>query len=314
MQFLEFSYPSADGLHTIHAAQWVPQGRPRGVVQIVHGVAEHIGRYDAAARFLCSHGFLVCGEDHLGHGRTASDGKFGYFAPRGGWELVVRDIRRLRELVGEQHPGVPYFLLGHSMGSFLTRTYLIRWPGTVDGAVLSGTGQEPAPLVAFGRSISGLLCALRGPGYVSRLVYSLSLGAYNRKFRPNRTTGDWLSRDSRMVDQSLKDPLCSFQPTVSMFRDMMTGLQFIARPANLSKMDLDTPIYFFSGDQDPVGSMGKGVRKVEAMFRAAGCRDVTVRLYPGGRHEMLNEVNRQEVLVDLLSWLDARLPEKSEAT
>ena len=108
MQFLEFSYPSADGLHTIHAAQWVPQGRPRGVVQIVHGVAEHIGRYDAAARFLCSHGFLVCGEDHLGHGRTASDGKFGYFAPRGGWELVVRDIRRLRELVGEQHPGVFY--------------------------------------------------------------------------------------------------------------------------------------------------------------------------------------------------------------
>ena len=305
MQFLEFSYPSADGLHTIHAAQWVPQGRPRGVVQIVHGVAEHIGRYDAAARFLCSHGFLVCGEDHLGHGRTASDGKFGYFAPRGGWELVVRDIRRLRELVGEQHPGVPYFLLGHSMGSFLTRTYLIRWPGT---------GQEPAPLVAFGRGISGLLCTLRGPGYVSRLVYSLSLGAYNRKFRPNRTTGDWLSRDSRMVDQSLKDPLCSFQPTVSMFRDMMTGLQFIARPANLSKMNLDTPIYFFSGDQDPVGSMGKGVRKVEAMFRAAGCRDVTVRLYPGGRHEMLNEVNRQEVLADLLSWLDARLPEKSEAT
>ena len=314
MQFLEFSYPSADGLHTIHAAQWVPQGRPRGVVQIVHGVAEHIGRYDAAARFLCSHGFLVCGEDHLGHGRTASDGKFGYFAPRGGWELVVRDIRRLRELVGEQHPGVPYFLLGHSMGSVLTRTYLIRWPGTVDGAVLSGTGQEPAPLVAFGRGISGLLCALRDPGYVSRLVYSLSLGAYNRKFRPNRTTGDWLSRDSRMVDQSLKDPLCSFQPTVSMFRDMMTGLQFIARPANLSKMNLDTPIYFFSGDQDPVGSMGKGVRKVEAMFRAAGCRDVTVRLYPGGRHEMLNEVNRQEVLADLLSWLDARLPEKSEAT
>ena len=152
MQFLEFSYPSADGLHTIHAAQWVPQGRPRGVVQIVHGVAEHIGRYDAAARFLCSHGFLVCGEDHLGHGRTASDGKFGYFAPRGGWELVVRDIRRLRELVGEQHPGVPYFLLGHSMGSFVARTYLIRWPGSLDGCILSGTGQEGAPLIAFGKA------------------------------------------------------------------------------------------------------------------------------------------------------------------
>ena len=306
-QMQSFSYPSADGIHAIQGRAWMPQGEPRGVIQLVHGVAEHVGRYDEAAHFLSSRGFLVCGEDHLGHGRTAGAGEFGFFAPRDGWNLVAQDVRRLRELAGERYPGIPYFILGHSMGSFLVRTYLIRWPGTVNGAILSGTGQEPAPLVAFGWAAAGTLCALRGPRYVSSLIYQLSLGAYNRKFRPNRTTGDWLSRDSAMVDSGLRDPLCSFQPTVSMFRDMMEGLQFIADPENLARMDQETPIYFFSGDQDPVGSMGKGVRKVETMFRAAGCRNVTVRLYPGGRHEMLHETNRGQVLEDLLAWLEGNL-------
>ena len=308
IQTQTFSYPSADGLHTVQARAWLPEGSPKAVVQIVHGVAEHVGRYEEAARFLAGHGFAVCGNDHLGHGRTARPGEYGFFASKGGWELAVRDVRRLRELAGERWPGLPFFILGHSMGSFLTRTYLIRWPGTVDGAVLSGTGQEPAPVVAFGRAAAGLLCALRGPRYVSPLIYRLSLGAYNRKFRPNRTTGDWLSRDEAMVDEAMADPLCSFQPTVSMFRDMMDGLRFIGRASNARRMDPDTPVYFFSGDHDPVGSMGKGVRKVEALFRRAGCRDVTVRLYPGGRHEMIHELNRQQVLDELLVWLEERIP------
>ena len=303
----EFTYPSSDGRHAVHAVEWLPELTPRGVVQIVHGVAEYAGRYGHVARFLNEQGFAVCGEDHLGHGKTASDGKYGYFASKGGWDFLVRDIRRLRELEGEKFPGVPYVMLGHSMGSFLTRTYLIRCPGTVDGAVLSGTGQEPAPLVAFGRALSGVLCALRGPEYVSGLVYDLSLGAYNKPFQPSRTSADWLSRDEAMVDADLRDPLCTFKPTVSMFRDMMGGLQYIARPSNLKKMDPDTPVYFFSGDRDPVGSMGRGVKKVAGMFRRAGCRDVTVRLYPGGRHEMLNEINRGEVMEDLLSWLEEKI-------
>ena len=299
------SYPSCDGVHTIHAVQWLPEGEPRGVIQIVHGVAEYVERYAPLAHYLTERGYVVCGEDHLGHGHTAA-GQFGYFAPRGGWDLVARDIRQLRVLQGERHPGLPYVMLGHSMGSFLTRTYLIRWPGTLDGAVLSGTGQEPAPLVALGRLLAGGLCALRGPEYVSDLVYQLSLGAYNRAFRPNRTTADWLSRDEGAVDANLRDPLCAFRPTVSMFRDMMTGLRFIARRDNLARMDRATPIYFLSGDRDPVGSMGAGVKKVAGMFRAAGCGDVTLKLYPGGRHEMFNEINRQEVMDDLLAWIQSR--------
>lgn len=307
-QLHTFSYPSADGIHAIHAQEWLPQDAPRGMVQIVHGVAEYAGRYDHVARFLNERGYAVCGEDHLGHGYTVNDGKYGYFAPKGGWELLLRDVRRLRELEGEKYPGVPYFILGHSMGSFLTRTYLIRFPGTVNGAILSGTGQEPAPLVAFGRGLAGALCRLKGPDYVSDLVYRLSLGNYNRSFRPNRTAADWLSRDQAMVDANLKDPLCAFRPTVSMFRDMMEGLQFIARPSNLAKMDPNTPIYFFSGDRDPVGSMGKGVEKVVGMFKKAGCRYVTMRLYCEGRHEMLNEIDRHLVMQDLAVWLDAHLP------
>ena len=306
-QARELSYPSEDGIHTIHAVEWLPQGEIRGVVQIVHGVAEHIGRYSHVADFLLQHGFVVCGEDHLGHGRTVDDGKYGYFAPKGGWNLLVRDIHRLRELEGERHPGVPYVMLGHSMGSFLTPTYLIQYPGTLDGVVLSGTGQEKAPLVAGGKALAELLCALRGPEYVSDLVYNLSLGGYNRFFRGDPHTGSWLGRDREMVQAAGKDPLCSFHPTVSMFRDMLGGIQFIGKLDNLRRMDRDTPVYFFSGDHDPVGSMGKGVERVVKLFRQAGCRDVTMKLYPEGRHEMLNEVNRQEVMEDLLAWLEEKV-------
>lgn len=304
----EFTYPSSDGVHAVYAREWLPQGQPRGIVQIVHGVAEHIGRYEHVARFLNEHGVLVCGGDHLGHGKTASDGKYGYFASRGGWDLVVRDIRRLRELEEETHPGAPYVMLGHSMGSFLTRTYLIGWPGTLDGAVLSGTGQEPAPLVMFGKGLAGGIGVLRGDDYVSRLVYTLSMGSYNRTFKPNRTPGDWLSRDEMMVDAWLKDPMCRFQPTVSMFRDMMGGLQFIASPKNLARMSRETPVLFLSGGRDPVGAMGRGVEKVVGMFRKAGCKDVTLKLYPEGHHEVLNEINRQEVMEDLWAWLEQKLP------
>lgn len=306
IQTFDFSYPSSDEIHTVHAREWIPEGSPRGVVQIVHGVAEHIGRYDAVARFLAAHGYVVCGEDHLGHGLTAG-GKFGYFGPKHGWDLVVRDVRRLRELEGEKHLNLPYVILGHSMGSFLARTYLIRWPGTVDAAVLSGTGQEPAAAVAFGKALAKTLCKTKGPDYVSKIVNDLSLGAYNKAFQPNRTSSDWISRDEAAVDAYLADPLCTVLPTVGMFRDMMGGLQFIADKGNLSKMNKDTPVYFLSGDQDPVGSMGKGVRKVEGMFRSAGCKDVTVKLYPGGRHEMFHEINCQDVFQDLLNWIEGKL-------
>ncbi|MEG1857751.1 MAG: alpha/beta hydrolase, partial [Pseudoflavonifractor sp.] len=201
-----------------------------------------------------------------------------------------------------------YFMLGHSMGSFLARTYLIRHPGTLDGCILSGTGQEPPFTVALGKALAGHLAKSKGSKYVSSFLTKLSLGGYNKKFAPNRTGSDWISRDLTVVDTYVADPLCRFVPTVGMFRDMMGGLQFIADKGNLAKMDPATPIYLMSGSKDPVGGMGAGVEKVLGFFQGAGVRDLTMKLYPEGRHEMLNETNRAEVYGDVHAWLERRIP------
>ncbi len=306
-KFSEFTFPSKDGVHRCHASLWEPDGAPRAVVQIVHGVAEYAGRYDHFAQYLAGHGLVVCGEDHLGHGKTVNDGKYGYFGKRDGWTLVTADVRQLRVLMGEKFPGVPYFLLGHSMGSFLARTYLCAYPGTVNGCILSGTGQEKPALVAAGKAVASAVCALRGPEAVSALVDNLSLGAYNKQFAPNRTTADWICRDEAVVDAYLKDPFCTFKPTAGMFRDMMGGLQYISSQDALSNMDPSTPVYLFSGDQDPVGANGEGVKRVYGFFKAHGTADLSMKLYPGGRHEMLNEINKGEVYADVLAWLDKHI-------
>ncbi len=298
-------FDSSDMEHRCAGYLWQPQGEVRGVVQIVHGIAEHMGRYDHFARYLNDHGYVVCGEDHLGHGKTGeAAGKFGYFSRRDGWTLVAADVRAFRKLMGEKFPGIPYFLLGHSMGSFLTRTCLCRYPGMVDGAILSGTGQENSLLVAGGKRLASLIGHLRGFDTVSTLVNDLALGAYNKQFKPNRTTADWISRDEQVVDTYLQDPFCTFIPTVGLYRDMMEGLQYISSSRALFQMDPNTPIYLFSGDQDTVGSNGAGVRKVYRYFKKYGTRDLTMKLYEGARHETLNETNRMEVYADVLDWLD----------
>ena len=301
-----FRFPSCDGTHQIFARQWLPtEGQPKAVVQIVHGVSEYIDRYAPVARYLADHGFLVVGCDHLGHGRTAlGPEEYGFFTEQKGWHTVSGDVRRLRTLMGQKYPDLPYFLLGHSMGSFLARTYLIDWPGTLTGAILSGTGQEAPAMVTAGWHMANLVSKLSGQRAHSKLVEKLSFGAYNKQFAPTRTRADWISRDEAMVDAYIADPLCEFLPTAGMFRDMMEGLQYIANKNNLKKMDPATPVYIFSGDHDPVGGNGEGVQKVAGFFRDAGTEDLTVKLYPDGRHEMMNELNRDEVFADLLAWLD----------
>lgn len=306
-----FRFPSCDGEHQIFARQWLPRsGEPKAVVQLVHGVSEYVDRYAPVARALAEHGFAVVGGDHLGHGRTAQGPEeYGFFRERGGWHTVSGDVRRLRTLTGDRYPGLPYFILGHSMGSFLARTYLIDWPGTVTGAVLSGTGQEPHALVSLGWHMADAVCRISGPHAHNKLVEQLSFGAYNKQFSPTRTRADWISRDEAVVDAYVADPLCSFLPTAGMFRDMMEGLSYIAKGSNLAKMDPDTPVLFLSGANDPVGQNGKGVERVAGFFRQAGTKDLTVHLYPEGRHEILNELNRQEVYDDLLNWLEEHLPQ-----
>ena len=293
----EFTFPSADGHTNIHAVEWVPEGEIRAVLQISHGVAEYILRYEPFAEYLTAHGFAVVGHDHLGHGQSVAEGAPRlYFGPKGSWSWVVDDIYARRQLAGRRFPGVPYFLLGHSMGSFLARTYLIRYPGTVDGAIL------------MGRAVAAEEARRVGEDQSSPLVQELAFGAYNKRFAPNRTEFDWLSVNPDNVDRYIQDPLCGGNPTIGLFREMLGGLRFIAKPENLRKMNLNTPILFISGEMDPVGDCGKGVKRAYESFRKAGVRSVFLKLYPELRHEILNEDCRETVYGDILQWLESRVP------
>ena len=308
----EFVFPSVDGNTSIHAVQWLPEDDVRAVVQISHGVSEYILRYEPFAQYLTDRGFAVVGHDHLGHGSSVAPGAARlYFGPKGSWKWVVDDIEKRRCLARESFPNVPYFLLGHSMGSFLARTYLIRYPGRVDGAILMGTGQMSPALITAGKAIAARESRRVGEEHSSSLVEKLAFGTYNRIFAPNRTAFDWLSRSTENVDQYLADPLCGETPTIGLFREMLDGMSWIEKPENLRQMDLDTPILFISGAMDPVGGCGVGVRRAYESFQKAGVRNVTCRLYPELRHEILCEDCRETVFQDLFDWLTARLPDTS---
>lgn len=301
----EFTYPSADGGTMIHAVEWRPEGAPVGVLQIAHGVAEYALRYEPFARYMTAHGFLVTANDHLGHGTSVADGAPRlYFGEKGSWQYVVDDMYTLRCRTGEEHPGLPYFLMGHSMGSFLTRTYLIRYPGTVTGAILMGTGQNPGAVLLGGKALAALLAKANGRKSTSALVERLAFGTYNKAFAPNRTGYDWLSVNEGNVDAFLADPLCGGQVTTGLVLEMLDGLRLIQKPANLRRMDRSTPVLFISGDRDPVGDMGRGVCAAYESFRRAGVCDVERKLYPGLRHEILNESVRETVYADLWDWIE----------
>ena len=303
----EFTYPSADGKTAIHAVEWLPEGEVKAVLQITHGVSEYILRYAPFAEYLTKRGFAVVGHDHLGHGGSVAPGGTAmYFGPKGSWDFVVQDLEQRRLLAKEAFPGVPYFLLGHSMGSFVTRTYLIRYPGRVDAAVIMGTGQMPGLLVQGGLAVAKMEGARRGEENPSPLVMQLAFGTYNKRFAPNRTAFDWLSVNEENVDAYIAHPLCGGNPSIGLFREMLGGISFITKQENVKKMDLKTPILFISGDMDPVGDCGKGVEKAYKSFCAAGVRDVELKLYPKLRHEILNETCREQVYEDIFHWLTTK--------
>lgn len=310
----EFTVLSHDGKTRLHAVEWLPEGRPRAVLQIAHGVSEYILRYEGLAAYLTERGIAVVGNDHLGHGASVAGGAPRvYFGPAGSWDTVVNDLYALRCLEGQKFSGLPCFLLGHSMGSFLVRTYLIRYPGTVDGAVLMGTGQMPPVITAAGRVIAAVECRKIGEERSSPLVQKLAFGAYNKEFAPNRTEFDWVSSDEATVDFYKEDPHCGENPSVGLFREMLGGIAFITKQANVEKMNLRTPVLFLSGKEDPVGEQGRGVARAYRSFQRAGVQDVSMKLYPGMRHEILNDVCRQEVRRDLADWLLPRVPAPREA-
>ncbi|MBS7263117.1 MAG: lysophospholipase [Eubacteriales bacterium] len=303
----EFTFPSSNKQNDIRVRMIEPDGPAHAIVQIAHGVAEHSERYDAFMRYLAEHGFITAANDHLGHGKSVRDeSELGYFDERDGWARVVDDMHTLHEKLCAEHPGLPYFLFGHSMGSFLTRTYLIRYPDELSGAVICGTGQQSSLLVGSGRLLARLICAFKGPKHKSTFLGNLAFGSYNKDFAPIRTKNDWLSRNEASVDAYEADPLCGFVSSAGLYRDMMGGIAFIGKQSNIGRMRKDLPVFFIAGDMDPVGEKGKGVRRAYERFLRAGMTDVAIKLYPDCRHELLNELNRDEVMSDVLNWLSEK--------
>ena len=286
----------------------VPDAEPRAIVQIIHGIAEYIDRYDEFMSFLADNGIIAVGTDHLGHGKSIeSEEQTGFFAYDNGWDYVVRDEEVLRLAMHENYPELPIIVFGHSMGSFMARTLLIRYPDAFNAAIISGTGNQGAALVNGGLIMGNLVTGLKGAHHYSKFLNNLAFGSYNKIYDNPKTEYDWLSRDEANVQKYIDDPLCGFIPSCSLFRDMMTGVKFITNKKNLTAMNKDMPVYFMSGDMDPVGECGKGVQKAYNNFLEAGMKDVSIKLYPGGRHEMLNEINKDEVYTDILAWLESKI-------
>ena len=306
--FQDFYFQTSTGRTSIHALKCVPDGKPRAVVQIAHGIAEHIDRYRPFMEFLADNGFVAAGNDHLGHGKSIRvPEEQGFFAEKDGWWRVVDDMDKLHDIMSNEYPELPYVLFGHSMGSFLTRTYLIKHPDKYDGVILSGTGHQSPALVLGGNAAASVMAKLNGAMGDGAKLDSLAFGTYLNKIENPRAKFDWLSRDTEQVDKYIADPLCGFVGKIGLYRDMMQGIKFITDKKNIAQMNKEKPVYFMSGNGDPVGDYGKGVERAYNAFCDAGLHDVFMRLYPGGRHEMLNETNKEQVYQDILNWLNEKI-------
>lgn len=304
----EFIYTSRDGATGIHAISWTPDGEVRGVLQIIHGMIEFIDRYDRFAQFMAENGFYVVGDDHLGHGKSVIDADaYGYFAHPKGNECVISDIRNLHRRTAEKYPGVPYFMLGHSMGSFLVRQYMTLFGAELSGVIVMGTGSQPAAVLKLGKLLARASAKRHGWHYRSAALQNMALGSNNKPFEPARTPADWLTKDEAIVDAYLNNPWNTFMFTVNGYYEMFRGIEWAQNRAYLRKIPKDLPVLFVSGENDPVGDMGKGVQKAFRELSRCGIRDLQMKLYPDDRHELLNETDHDVVDADLLTWIEARL-------
>lgn len=295
------------GAGKIHCYKWTPEGEPKAVVQLVHGIAEFIERYDTFANYLTEQGFVVVAEDHMGHGQSINgDGIQGYF--HGGWFNAVADTYHLLTETKAEYPELPYILFGHSMGSFMARTILCKYPDSgIAAAVICGTAWQPAFALPMLIKVIEAMNKKAGETAPSHKLNDMVFGGYNKKVEHKRTSHDWLTRDDKIVDAYIAHPLCGFVPSGGLLRDMMQGIYYIEQPQNLAQMRKDLPVFFIAGGDDPVGSYGKGVQQAADAFRKAGMTDVSVRIYPLCRHEILNEINKEEVFEDVTAWIGEKI-------
>lgn len=305
----EFTFRSEEGTE-IFVYTWKPDVKVavKGIVQIAHGMAETGARYKRFAKKLTENGYIVYINDHRGHGKTAKQVEnVGYLAEKEGFKWLVEDLHQLSVIVKKEQPNLPLFLFGHSMGSFVAQKYIMLYGHELKGAILTGSNGKQGMILYIAKLLARIEIMIHGRRAKSEKLARMSAGKYNKAFKPNRTDFDWLSKDTSEVDEFINDPFCGTVFTAGFFYDLLTGIIEIENKRNIAYVPKKLPIYIFSGDRDPVGNQGKGVLRLFDTYKDIGIRDVTYKLYKDGRHEMLNETNREEVMSDVIAWLDAHL-------
>lgn len=298
---------STDSKNNLNVIIWETEKEPIGVLQIVHGMAEYIDRYDNFAKYMTEHGFNVIGHDHLGHGHSVSDEHdYGFFAEENGDKIIIEDMHSVTQYVREKWEELPNFILGHSMGSFCLRQYLTKYSNDVFGAIIMGTGWIPSAAALLGKTIATNTCKSKGSHTVNPLLIKLTLEPYNKPFAPARTNCDWLSRDEKQVDLYVNDKLCGFDFTAGAYKDFFTILEKIAKNRQLIGMRKSLPILITSGSVDPVGGK-KACEKLNAQYKRCGIDDVTLKLWKNDRHEILNELDKSDVYDYIYNWLKSKI-------
>lgn len=303
-----FEFLSADGGTKIHAVKWEPDtGEIKGILQITHGMVEYVERYDAFAEYMTQKGFLVVGHDHLGHGDSvASQEYWGYFAPENGSDILVEDMNTLRTMTQKEYPGIHYFMLGHSMGSFLLRKYLSKYGQNLRGAIIMGTGSKLDKDVKFGKRICKFLAFFRGWNHRSKLVNNLAFSENNKRFAAEGTNA-WLTKDKEIVKEYNSKPCCTFIFTLNGFYNLFDTIHYINQPEHIEAIPKELPLFFVAGEDDPVGDYGKGVKEAYETYEKAGVEDITWKLYPTDRHEILNELDREKIYEDIYAWIKVHI-------
>jgi len=306
-----FQFLSKDGKTKIHAVKWLPANRKvRAVMQISHGMVEYIERYNEFAVYMAKRGFLVVGHDHLGHGASVSEeSEWGYFTEKKPSETVVADIFQVTRIIRSQYPDCPYFILGHSMGSFLLRRYLTLHSEEVTGAIICGTGSQPDVATCFGMFACGLIRTFRGGHYRSSFLTNAAFGKSYAQFdktgaEPARS---WLSKNEESVRAYYNDPRCTFIFTVNGYYGLFSTVRYANQMKYIRRIRKNLPVFFIAGKEDPVGNFGEGVKKAYAQYRQAGIRDVKMKLYENDRHEILQETDREQVFEDIYQWCKKRM-------
>lgn len=315
-------YMSRDGRTRVNAKLWTSARfgsidepgieKPRAVIQIVHGMSEHIDRYDDLARFFVDAGYVVCAEDHIGHGGSVSDPQeYGHMPVHGGKDILLGDVHTLYRIVHGLFPDTPYVLYGHSMGSFISRAYIARYGDELSACVLSGTGSIPLALSKLGGLLARAFAAVKGETYRSSIIDGMGAGAYGKQIKDARTDFDWLSNDEAVVDKYIEDERCGFMFTVGGYSTLLDLTGEMAAPAQVARVPKELPILLVAGDGDPVGNMGEGVKTAARLLRQAGVKRVDEIIYPGMRHEIHNERGHEQVYEDVVRWLDDKLLENA---